>query len=81
MALQWQCVTICEHTYRGYCHDSLRSLEKLSGGGGYDLVRPALGALEALGAALEDHLPLLLPALVRLIHPGTLFRLKYRSIR
>ncbi len=39
-------------------------------GGGYELVRPALGALEALGATLGDHLPLLLPALVRLIHPG-----------
>ena len=31
-------------------------------GGGYELVRPALGALEALGATLEDPLPLLLPA-------------------
>ena len=39
-------------------------------GGGYELVRPALGALEALGATLGDHLPLLLPALMRLIHPG-----------
>lgn len=41
-------------------------------GGGYDLVRPALGCLEALGTALEDHLPLLLPALVRLMHPSEL---------
>lgn len=39
-------------------------------GGGYDLVRPALVCLEALGTALEDHLALLLPALVRLIHPS-----------
>ena len=39
-------------------------------GGGYELVRPALNCLEALGTALEDHLPLLLPALVRLIHPS-----------
>lgn len=39
-------------------------------GGGYDLVRPALACLEALGTALEDHLALLLPALVRLIHPS-----------
>ncbi|KAK9806315.1 hypothetical protein WJX72_010074 [[Myrmecia] bisecta] len=40
--------------------------------GVYDMVRPALQALEALGTALEDHLQLLLPALVRLIHPGVL---------
>jgi hypothetical protein len=44
-------------------------------GGGYDMVRPALSCLEALGTALEDHLPLLLPALVRLIHPSTASRL------
>lgn len=41
-------------------------------GGGYELVRPALACLEALGTALEDHLALLLPALVRLIHPSKL---------
>jgi FKBP12-rapamycin complex-associated protein len=33
-------------------------------------VRPALGALRALGPVLEDHLALLLPALVRLVSPG-----------
>ena len=36
-------------------------------------VNPALSALEALGPALEDHLQLLLPALVRLICPGAPF--------
>ena len=38
--------------------------------GDYSLVRPALGALRALGPVLEDHLPLLLPALVRLVGFG-----------
>ena len=38
--------------------------------GGYELVRPALACLEALGSALEGHLPLLLPALTRLINPS-----------
>ena len=38
--------------------------------GSYQMVQPALDALEALGPALEDHLQLLLPALVRLIPPG-----------
>ena len=38
--------------------------------GTYQMVQPALTALEALGPALEDHLPLLLPALVRLVPPG-----------
>ena len=36
----------------------------------YEMVPPALRALEALGPALEAHLQLLLPALVRLICPG-----------
>jgi hypothetical protein len=35
-------------------------------------VEPALASLEALGPALESHLQLLLPALVRLICPGAL---------
>ena len=39
--------------------------------GKYEMVPPALRALEALGPALEAHLQLLLPALVRLICPGT----------
>jgi len=34
------------------------------------MVRPALLALRALGPVLEDHLPLLLPALVRLVGSG-----------
>ncbi|DBA66640.1 TPA: hypothetical protein ACH3X2_002209 [Trebouxia sp. C0005] len=38
--------------------------------GNYDQVPAALHALESLGAALEDHLQLLLPALVRLICIG-----------
>lgn len=38
--------------------------------GSYQMVQPALTALEALGPALEDHLQLLLPALVRLVPPG-----------
>jgi FKBP12-rapamycin complex-associated protein len=38
--------------------------------GDYAMVRPALGALRALGPVLEDHLALLLPALVRLVAPG-----------
>jgi len=38
--------------------------------GDYQMVEPALASLEALGPALEDHLQLLLPALVRLICPG-----------
>ena len=38
--------------------------------GSYQMVQPALDALEALGPALEDHLQLLLPALVLLIPPG-----------
>lgn len=38
--------------------------------GSYDQVPAALHALEALGGALEDHLQLLLPALVRLICVG-----------
>ena len=36
----------------------------------YEMVPLALRALEALGPALEAHLQLLLPALVRLICPG-----------
>lgn len=36
----------------------------------YQMVQPALDALEALGPALEDHLQLLLPALARLVPPG-----------
>ena len=39
--------------------------------GNYEAVEPALASLEALGPALESHLQLLLPALVRLICPGT----------
>ena len=42
-------------------------------GGGYELVRPALACLEALGSSLEGHLPLLLPALTRLINPSESF--------
>ncbi len=38
--------------------------------GAFDMVRPALMALEALGPAVESHLHLLLPALVRLISPA-----------
>ena len=38
--------------------------------GNYELVKPALVALEALGSAIEEQLHLLLPALVRLINPG-----------
>ena len=34
------------------------------------MIRPALGALRALGPVLEDHLPLLLPGLVRLVGGG-----------
>lgn len=34
------------------------------------MIEPALASLEALGPALEEHLQLLLPALVRLICPG-----------
>lgn len=33
-------------------------------------VKGALNALESLGAALEDHLQLVLPAMVKLISPG-----------
>lgn len=36
----------------------------------YSPVRPALKALEALGSALEEHLQLMLPLLVRLTAPG-----------
>lgn len=39
-------------------------------GGAYEMARPALAALEALGAALEAHLHLLLPALMRLVSPA-----------
>ena len=46
-------------------------------GGGYELVRPALACLEALGSALEGHLPLLLPALTRLINPSAPLSLSY----
>lgn len=38
--------------------------------GRYEMVRPALSALEALGGSVEDYLHLLLPALTRLILPG-----------
>ncbi|MEW5302322.1 MAG: hypothetical protein WDW36_005122 [Sanguina aurantia] len=38
--------------------------------GAFDLLKPALAALEALGSAVEEHLHLLLPALVRLINPA-----------
>jgi len=38
--------------------------------GDYSMVRPAMGTLRALGPVLEDHLALLLPALVRLLAPG-----------
>ena len=33
-------------------------------------VKGALNALESLGGALEDHLQLVLPAMVKLIFPG-----------
>lgn len=47
--------------------------------GSYQMVQPALDALEAIGPTLEDHLQLLLPALVRLVPPGkALFRVKLR---
>lgn len=36
----------------------------------YVLVEPVLATLESLGPVLEEHLPLLMPALVRLINPG-----------
>lgn len=59
---------------RGYLPGLLPKFVALFGeaerGGGYELVRPALVCLEALGTALEDHLALLLPALVRLINPS-----------
>lgn len=35
----------------------------------YDHIRGALGALEALGSAVDEHLHLLLPALTRLVAP------------
>ncbi|PNH00404.1 Serine/threonine-protein kinase TOR, partial [Tetrabaena socialis] len=38
--------------------------------GSWDLVRPALGALEALGGAVDDSLHLLLSSMVRLISPA-----------
>lgn len=38
--------------------------------GTFELLKPALAALEALGSAVEEHLHLLLPALVRLINPA-----------
>ncbi|GAX78992.1 hypothetical protein CEUSTIGMA_g6432.t1 [Chlamydomonas eustigma] len=38
--------------------------------GSYDMVRPALTCLEALGSSMEVHLHLVLPALVRLVIPG-----------
>ena len=38
--------------------------------GSWDLVRPALGALESLGSAVDDSLHLLLPSMVRLISPA-----------
>ncbi len=38
--------------------------------GQWEMVRPALDCLEALGPALEDHLQLLLPALVRIVCPS-----------
>lgn len=40
--------------------------------GNYEMVQPALTALEALGPSLEDHLQLLLPALMRLIPAGNI---------
>lgn len=42
--------------------------------GSYQMVQPALDSLEALGPALEDHLQLLLPALVRLVPPGAILQ-------
>ena len=36
----------------------------------YDMVKPALAALEALGMALEDQLHLLMPSLMRLVSPA-----------
>ncbi len=36
----------------------------------WGMIKPALDTLEALGPALEDHLQLLLPALVRIICPS-----------
>eukprot|EP00798_Chlamydomonas_sp_ICE-L_P022753 gene22753-29921_t len=39
--------------------------------GAYEMVKPALATLEALGSAVEQHLHLLLPALVRLITPAS----------
>lgn len=36
----------------------------------FEMVRPALSALEALGPAVEEHLHMLLPALMRLVLPG-----------
>lgn len=39
--------------------------------GDYKMVEAALGTLEMFGPSLEEHLPLLLPAFVRMICPGT----------
>ncbi len=36
----------------------------------YELVPRVLDTLEGLGPVLEEHLPVLLPALVRLMDPG-----------
>ena len=59
---------------RSYLPDLLPKFTKLFEDAGrnskYEMVPQALRALEALGPALEAHLQLLLPALVRLICPG-----------
>ncbi|GIL87381.1 hypothetical protein Vretimale_1690 [Volvox reticuliferus] len=60
---------------RQYVHELLPKFVAVFGeaerSGSWDLVRPALGALEALGTAVDDSLHLLLPSMVRLISPSS----------
>ena len=68
------CAEALRDDIRGYLPDLLPRFAALIAeaerSGNYSPVEPALRALEALGLALEEHLPLVLPALVRLICPG-----------
>ena len=72
--VEWRIAVSLREDVRSYLPELLPKFTKLfedaERSGKYEMVPQALRTLEALGPALEAHLQLLLPALVRLICPG-----------
>jgi hypothetical protein len=67
--------TAVHHEHSKVFLHSLCRAQEAERSNNFDMVKPALHALEALGPAVEEHLHLLLPALVRLLGgPGVQVR-------